>query len=99
MKQYLSLSITTALVLIFGGIASATNIFVADYPGNTVAEINPGGGQSTFASGLAILTEQLLMAQAMCLYRMMAPAISINTLRRGQKHICHLAGFPSWDGL
>ena len=32
--------------------AFSQNIFVADYSANTIGEIAPGGGESTFASGL-----------------------------------------------
>ena len=58
MKTHLSISLVSMLVLSSANLANAIiptfsqNIFVADYSANTIGEIAPGGGQSTFASGL-----------------------------------------------
>ena len=49
MKNQLSVSLASMLVL---NVASAQNLFVADYSGNNITKITPGGTESTFASGL-----------------------------------------------
>lgn len=49
MKKQLFAALTGMLVL---NAASAQNLFVADYSGNNITEITPGGTESIFASGL-----------------------------------------------
>lgn len=52
MKKYLLASITSISILCGFGTAKGQNFFVAEYSGNRITEITPGGTESTFASGL-----------------------------------------------
>jgi len=73
MKTNLFITLASSLVLYSANSTFAVvpafsqNIYVADYSANTIGEITPGGGQSTFASGFTVPTTDGLAFQGITL--------------------------------
>jgi glucose/arabinose dehydrogenase len=80
-------------VLIIAASAQAQNLFVSVYNGGTIAEITPGGAQSTFASGLGNPTG-LAFNSAGDLFASDYTGGHIYDVRAGriEKHLCFRVG-------
>src|ERR1700722_11768773 len=53
MNCKLSLIFASLASILLAGRATAQNLYVAEYGSGSIVEISPGGGQTTFASGLS----------------------------------------------